>query len=116
MTQENLETTDDMTAESRLCLTQEQVKEIAGAMAESILCITKEVLTIDEAARYMGAKKSYLYKLTMEKAIPHSKPLGKKCYFRRAELEQWLMSNPVPTEEQINNRAMAYCLRNRHHI
>lgn len=78
--------------------------------ANTIFC-TKEVLTSDEAARYMGISKSYLYKLTMKQAIPHFKPMGKMCYFNRLELEQWLQSNRVSTSSEISQQAQAYCAR-----
>jgi len=61
---------------------------------------TKEVLTFEEAAAYTGLAKSYLYKLTSAKRIPHYKPLGKIVYFNRAELEGWLLSHRVEVEEQ----------------
>ncbi len=80
--------------------------------ANTIFC-TKEVLTSDEAAKYMGISKSYLYKLTMRQQIPHYKPLGKMCYFNRAELEQWLQSNRVATNEDISQQAQAYCMKKR---
>lgn len=78
--------------------------------ANTIFC-TKEVLTSDEAARYMGISKSYLYKLTMRQQIPHYKPMGKLCYFNRAELEQWLQSNRVSTDAEISQQAQTYCMR-----
>ena len=76
-------------------MTEEQIDRIAAILAENILSCTKEVLTSEEAARYMGVKVSYLYKLTMRGEIPHYKPGGKKCYFRRSELERWLTANGV---------------------
>lgn len=72
---------------------------------------TKEVLTSDEVSRYMGISLSYLYKLTMLHKIPHYKPLGKMCYFNRVEVEQWLQSNRVATDEELNERATAYCMK-----
>ena len=72
---------------------------------------TKEVLTSDEAAQYMGISKSYLYKLTMRGEIPHYKPMGKMCYFNRAELEEWLQSNRVATATEIADRANQYCMK-----
>jgi len=71
-------------------------------------CI-KEVLTSDEAARYMGVSKSYLYKLTMRQEIPHYKPMGKMCYFNRLELEQWLQRYRISTGEELSQKAAAYC-------
>ena len=65
----------------------------------------KDVLTSDEAAAYMGVSKSYLYKLTMERKIPHYKPMGKMVYFSRQELEQWLLTNKVATDEELSQQA-----------
>lgn len=59
----------------------------------------------------MGISKSYLYKLTMRQQIPHYKPMGKMCYFNRAELEQWLQGNRVATSSEISQRAQAYCAK-----
>ena len=67
-----------------------ELRQVADMVADKTLFCTKEVLTSDEAARYMGISKSYLYKLTMLRKIPHYKPMGKMCYFNRMELEQWL--------------------------
>lgn len=73
----------------------------------------KSVLTIDEAAEYMGLKKSYLYKLTSERRIPHFKPNGKKIYFEREALTSWMMSNPVLTQDELESRAQVYCMGSR---
>ena len=50
----------------------------------------KEVLTSRETAAYLGISLGYLYKLTMEKKIPHYKPEGKILYFNRTEVEAWM--------------------------
>lgn len=89
---------------------EEVFKQAAdGIASQSIIC-TKEVLTSDEAARYMGVSKSYLYKLTMRGEIPHFKPMGKMCYFNRKELEEWLQRNRVTTTDEIGRRAVSYCM------
>lgn len=87
------------------------IKELADKVAERVMMATKEVLTSDEAARYMGISLSYLYKLTMKHEIPHYKPMGKMCYFNRQELESWLQSNRVSTEAEISRKAQAHCLK-----
>lgn len=88
-----------------------EFKELADQVTANIIFCTKEVLTSDEAAKYMGISKSYLYKLTMRQQIPHYKPMGKMCYFNRAELEQWLQGNRVATSSEISQRAQAYCAK-----
>ncbi|KWW44230.1 excisionase [Vibrio cholerae] len=52
-----------------------------------------KVMTINECAQYTGLSVSYLYKLTHRKLIPFFKPMGKRLYFKRAEIDQWLMRN-----------------------
>lgn len=89
----------------------EELKQIADLVTANTIFCTKEVLTSDEAARYMGVSKSYLYKLTMNQQIPHYKPMGKMCYFNRLELEQWLQNNRVATAMEIEQRAQAYCMK-----
>ena len=71
----------------------------------------KAVLTSDEVAAYMGISRSYLYKLTMRREIPHFKPMGKMCYFNRQEIEAWLQSNRVATSTEISDSANRYCLK-----
>ena len=87
----------------------EEMQKLADMITANIINTTKEVLTTEEAAKYMGVSKSYLYKLTMKQLIPHYKPMGKMCYFKRIELESWLQSNRIATEEEIEQRAQAYC-------
>ena len=85
---------------SKGTMTNEEIKEIADLVTANVIGCTKEVLTSDEAAVYMGVSKSYLYKLTMRKQIPHYKPMGKLCYFNRAELEEWLQQNRCATDAE----------------
>ena len=89
----------------------ESNKEIADIVTANTIFCTKEVLTSDEAAKYMGVSKSYLYKLTMRQQIPHYKPRGKMVYFNRLELEQWLQNNRVSTATEISQQAAAYCMK-----
>lgn len=89
----------------------EELQQVADLITANTIFCTKEVLTSDEAARYMGVSKSYLYKLTMNQQIPHYKPMGKMCYFNRQELEQWLQSNRVSTANEIEQRAVNYLVK-----
>ena len=89
----------------------DELKKVADLITANTIFCTKEVLTSDEAAKYMGVSKSYLYKLTMRQKIPHYKPMGKMCYFNRAELEGWLQENRVATADEISQQAQAYCMK-----
>lgn len=87
------------------------IDELANDITAKTIFCTKEVLTSDEVARYMGISKSYLYKLTMRREIPHYKPTGKVCYFNRREIEEWLQSNRVATNTELDQRAQAHILK-----
>ncbi len=71
----------------------------------------KTVLNLDECAAYTGLAKSYLYKLTALCKIPHYKPTGKRIFFKREEIDAWLLRNPVATEEELDRRANEYMKR-----
>ncbi|WP_077413875.1 excisionase family DNA-binding protein [Chryseobacterium sp. JV274] len=60
---------------------------------DSLSLSNKEILTMDEAGNYLGISKSYLYKLTSSKEISHYKPSGKLIYFKRGDLDSWLLRN-----------------------
>jgi excisionase family DNA binding protein len=53
----------------------------------------KELLSTNEALEFLGIKKGHLYKLTMDKKIPFSKPTGKMMYFKKSDLIAFQASN-----------------------
>ena len=75
---------------------------------EQMLFLTKNVLSFDEASKFLNLSKSYLYKLTSGNLIPHYKPQGKMLYFEKADLEAWLRQNPIKTQMQIEQEAQRY--------
>ena len=84
---------------------EERIEEL-----ESLVYATKNVLSFDEASKYLNLSKSYLYKLTSAQQIPHYKPQGKMIYFEKDALEAWLRQNPVKTQTQIAQEASHYVL------
>ena len=88
---------------------QERLETVENTVKMAGL-VKKEVLTFDEAATFTGMSKSYLYKQTAQKNVPHYKPAGKLVYFNRAELESWLLQNRVSTTDEITSKAVNYCM------
>lgn len=77
------------------------------------LLAAKEALTMDDAAAYTGLSKSYLYRLVCKKQIGHYKSVGgKQTYFRKSELNDWLLHHRVATTEELEQMAAAYVLNN----
>ena len=77
---------------------------------ESLLEATSQTkpLTLKEAAKFLDLSRSHLYKLTSERKIPHFKPNGKKIYFDKSKLVQWLMRKPKRTLEETEEKAASY--------
>lgn len=73
----------------------------------------KEVLTFQEGCDYCGFMPSHMYKLTSLDAIPHYKPNGKMIFFRRSELETWLLRNRSTTKEEIEEEVTTYLSKRR---
>lgn len=73
---------------------------------EQALRQTDRPLTFNEAATFLSCSKSYLYKLTHQRAVPCYKPMGKKLFFKRQELEGFLFQRPVRTREALEQEAV----------
>lgn len=75
--------------------------------------LKKEVLNFNEAITYLDISASHMYKLTSQKLIPHFCPQGKKLYFNRIELDEWLQRNRQVTEDEIESMAANYIMKNK---
>ena len=76
---------------------------------ESLLVATQpKPLTLKEAAEFLDFSRSYLYRLTSQGRIPCYKPEGKRVYFDRAELVDWLKRNRNRTQEETEEKAASY--------
>ena len=86
---------------------EERIEEL-----ETMVYQSKNVLTFNEASKFIGISKSYLYKLTSAGLIPHYKPSGKMIYFEKSALERWMRQNPVSTIEMVGDMAKDYIMNN----
>lgn len=76
---------------------------------ENLLVGHKDMMTLEEVCSYVGIAKSYMYKLTSSLEIPHYKPHGKKIYFLKSELHEWLQKNRIETKLELEDLANKYC-------
>ena len=83
----------------------ELIKEELQVIKELLANNNKKVLNLNEVADYIGFSKSYIYKLTSQNLIPHSKPSGKAVFFNRDEIDKWLLSNNTITHQQAKRKA-----------
>ncbi|RXG14294.1 excisionase family DNA binding protein [Leeuwenhoekiella aestuarii] len=80
---------------------------------EQLLIADKRVLNFDEACDFTGISKSFMYKLTSSRQIPHCKPNGKLIYFEREKLEKWLLQNYKQSNAELEEEALKLSFRKR---
>ena len=85
----------------------EEIRELAIKLnnIEELLLTQKTVLKLDEVTLLTGFSKSYLYKLTSTGGIPCYKPQGKHIFFKKTEIEDWLLQNRKSTIIEIDEMA-----------
>ena len=88
----------------------EKLSNIEKMLSEQNL-LQKQVLNFQEACQYLDVSPSHLYKLTSTRVVPHFCPQGKKLYFNRLELDEWLQRNRQTTQEEIETRASNYVIK-----
>lgn len=74
---------------------------------DEVLLTQKEMLSFDEALRYLKLSASYLYKLTAARVIAHHKPGGKLVYFRRVDLDAWMQSGRCNSASNLKTQALS---------
>lgn len=75
--------------------------------------LKKEVLNFSETCHYLDLSESHLYKLTSQRLVPHFCPQGKKLYFNRHELDNWLQQNRKISHDEIEREAVDFVTKNR---
>jgi len=88
-----------------------QLEEIKN-LINSRLSQEKEILSLEEACTYLSITKSQIYMLTSKHLIAHSKPGGKKIYFKRVDLDDYALSNPIRTQAELSMSASQHILKN----
>jgi len=72
--------------------------------------MTKEILNVTDLSVYTGFSKSHIYKLTHGRKIPFYCPGGKMVFFKKDEVDIWLLKNRKSTADEIENQAQKYSL------
>lgn len=89
--------------------TEKIIKRIS-ALEDQIFSGPVKPMNLIETAEYLGLSPSYIYKLTYKKLIPHYKPTGKRIFFFKREIDEWITSNEecrVKNEEETKSSGSA---------
>lgn len=66
------------------------------------LLSVKEMLTIDDVSLLTGYSRNYLRVLVHKREIPFFKPDGRKLFFSKAEVNNWLAQNHTPAQSDLD--------------
>ncbi|CAA0253127.1 DNA-binding protein [Tenacibaculum maritimum] len=89
---------------------QKEIKELKKLLlAQNIQ--QKEILTVDDAIIYLQLSKSCLHKMTSNKEIPFYKPGGKKIYFKKSELDEWVFNGKITSNNELEGDVENYLNR-----
>lgn len=87
-----------------------EIKDKLDRIERLTLLAAKPVLDIQEAVLFTGFSLGHLYRLTSTREIPHYKK-DRKLYFKKSELEEWMLEQRVQTNAEIDAKAQSYMLR-----
>jgi excisionase family DNA binding protein len=91
---------------------QNEIKEIK----ELLLALNiqqKEFLTVEDATVYLQLSKSCLFKMTSKREVPFYKPGGKKIYFKKSEIDEWITNSKIESIIDIETEVESYLSRNK---
>lgn len=84
-----------------------QLQEIRKAT----LLQTKNIYNTEEACLFLGVKKQSLYELVRNQKIRYFKSAGGKLtYFRRSDLEKWMLAVEFSTKEESQHQVLLHSL------
>ena len=72
----------------------------------------QDIMNFNQACAYTTISKSAMYKHTSTREIPHFKT-GKRIYFKKTELDQWLTKHKIMSRDEIEQEADNYLMKHK---
>jgi len=69
-----------------------------------------DIMSLNQLCEFYDFGKSYVYKKTSNREIPYYKN-GKRLYFKRIEIDEWLLDNRIKTNKDIEREVSTYLMR-----
>ncbi len=86
-------------------------KAIASLNTTNPIQVNNAPMDVKDLSEYLKLSVSAIYKLTSTSEIPHYKS-GKRLYFKKKEIDEWIFSKRIKTRDDIENEAMEYLRKN----
>lgn len=87
--------------------TMQELSDKLDRISQYTVIAAKSVLDLTEAALFTGFSIGHIYRLTSKKQIPHFKK-NRKLYFKKSELEDWMLENKIASNAEISSEAATY--------
>ena len=88
-------------------ITLEDIAQRLDKLETLTALASKDVLDINDVAILTGYSVKYLRLLIAQRDIPHYRR-GNRLFFNREEIEDWMMGERIPTNEEMKSKAMGY--------
>ena len=85
------------------------IKTILSEILEN-LKQNKQIFTFQEGCNYCGISESTMYKHTAANRVPFYRPEGKLIFFKREDLDAFMLRNRQSTQEELEEKAAVYSL------
>ncbi len=88
------------------------IDEKLSRIEKLVLLQAKEVLNVAEVGILLNLSSSRIYHLVSAREIPHYKK-GKLVFFKKTEIEKWLLQDRIPTNQELEDKATTYVSLNK---
>lgn len=86
---------------------QQEILDRLERIEKLMMLQVKEALTASEVAMMLDITEGRVRALTSKRQIPYYK-CGVKTYYSKREIEQWMLSQRVKTQQQIEQQAATH--------
>jgi len=73
----------------------------------------KEFLSTSEVCDYLRVSLSCVYKMSFNNVLPKYRPGGKKIYFKKSDIDNWLCESRIASKDEIDAEAELLILKER---
>lgn len=86
-----------------------EIKEQLDRIEQYSMIAAKSMLNIKEASFILGMTERSIREKVRDHELPCYKPNVNRLYFKKSELEDWMMQNRSKSMTEIESEAAAYC-------
>jgi excisionase family DNA binding protein len=83
------------------------IEERLDRIERLVIMGSKEVLNTSEVAMMLNVAVQSVRNMMYNKAIPYYKR-GGKAFFKKSEIEEWMLQERIPTNDEIKSQAATY--------